>query len=194
MPRAATKIPGATATRVGATLEAMVAAEAAHPAHGGDHGFRATMRLLASTVAVVTASHQGQRGGLTATSVCSLSAEPPLMFICINRRSNTHVLIEKSGALCVNYLAEPHEALARHFANQVEDPEAKFKLGTWETSPLGNPVLADGLATIDCRVSRHFDEGTHTVFIASVVGTTARHDLSPLIYVRNDFTQLKPRA
>ena len=91
--------------------------------------FRTSLRLLASTVALVTAAHGDRRSGMTATAACSLSVDPPLMLVCVNRRSRTHGFMRKSDRFCINYLGAQHGELARLFARQLEDSEGKFSIG-----------------------------------------------------------------
>jgi flavin reductase len=152
--------------------------------------FRSSLRLVASTVALVTTAHGNRRAGLTATAACSLSVDPPLMLVCVNRRSNTHGFIRQSDRFCVNYLPTHHYELAQLFALQVQDSDAKFSIGSWGTSPLGNPILLDSLATIECKVHRRIDEGTHSIFIGAVLDVTARSGSEPLVYVQGGFAAL----
>ena len=89
--------------------------------------FRTSLRLLASTVALVTAAHGTERGGLTATAACSLSVDPPLMLVCVSRRSRTHGFMRESDSFCINYLGEQHRDLALLFAAQVQDAEEQVR-------------------------------------------------------------------
>jgi flavin reductase len=152
--------------------------------------FRTSLRRLASTVALVTAAHGAERSGLTATAACSLSVDPPLMLVCVSRRSRTHGFMHKSDCFCINYLGEQHRDLALRFAAQTQDAEDKFANGTWSISPLGNPVLADSLLSIECRVHRRIDEGTHSVFIGTVLDALTRNECEPLVYVQGGFARV----
>lgn len=151
--------------------------------------FRTSLRLLASTVALVTAAHGGKRGGLTATAACSLSVDPPLMLVCVSRRSRTHSYMRESENFCINYLGGHHRDLATLFATQVEDGEVKFRGGAWGLSAFGNPILLDSLATIECRVRRRIDEGTHSVFIGAVIDVATRNECGPLLYMQGEFAK-----
>lgn len=152
--------------------------------------FRTSLRMLASTVALVTSAHDNRRGGLTATAACSLSVDPPLMLVCVNRRSRTHGFMRESDRFCINYLGAQHGELARLFARQLEDSEGKFSIGAWGVSAFGNPILLDSLATIECSVHRRIDEGTHSVFIGTVLDAAMRSDCDPLVYVQGGFAKL----
>ena len=146
--------------------------------------------MLASTVALVTTAHGGKRGGLTATAACPLSVDPPLMLVCIGRRSRTYAHVRDSERFCINYLGEHHRDLARVFATQVEDSETKFESGaSWSISGFGNPILLDGLATFECRVRRRIDEGTRSIFIGAVLEVATRAGCEPLLYVQGGFAR-----
>lgn len=152
--------------------------------------FRSSMRLIASTVAVVTSADNSKRGGLTATAVCSLSVDPPLVIVCINRGSHTHAIIRRVGRFCLNYLARDQHDVARMFAQHVANPEDKFEVGRWTLSPRGNPVLLGSLATIECVIHRRVDEGTHSVFIGAVAAVEARQEQAPLVYAHSNYARV----
>lgn len=152
--------------------------------------FRSSMRLMASSVTVVTSADEDKRGGLTATAVCSLSVDPPLVIVCINRGSYTHSIIRRVGRFCLNYLAGDQHEIARRFAQHTANPEDKFDAGQWTLSPLGNPVLLGSLATVECVVHKRVDEGTHSVFIGAVVVVEARQEQAPLVYTHSSYARI----
>lgn len=152
--------------------------------------FKHSMRLFASTVAVITTAVDGRRSGLTATAVCSLSMEPPTLLVCVNRGSRTHPLIDQAGVFCVNLLAEEHAGLARLFAASDTSAEEKFADGDWTTSENGLPVLRNSMASIECTVRRRIDEATHTIFVGGVVGVAARPEVGPLLYANHRFGRI----
>ena len=78
--------------------------------------FRACMRQVPGAVAVVTTVHAGARSGLTATAVCSVSAEPPQMLVCVNRSSSAERVIAAAGRFGVSYLSGDHQTVADAFA------------------------------------------------------------------------------
>ena len=67
--------------------------------------FKAGMRCLASGVTIITTIHDGQRAGLTATAVCSLSVDPPQLLVCVSHKAEAHDIIHRGSVLCVNLLA-----------------------------------------------------------------------------------------
>jgi flavin reductase (DIM6/NTAB) family NADH-FMN oxidoreductase RutF len=137
--------------------------------------FKKGMRQLAGGVTLITTSCEGVRGGLTATAVCSVSAAPPQLLVCVNKTASAHDPIGKSGIFAVNVLSTKHIALALRFSGQEGvDGDARFdEKSSWRTLKTGAPVLADALVNFDC--------GTHTIYIGSIVDV-AVSDGSPLIY------------
>jgi flavin reductase (DIM6/NTAB) family NADH-FMN oxidoreductase RutF len=153
------------------------------------------MRQLAAGVTLVTTRHRGRRAGLTATSVCSVSADPPLLLVCVNRLADAHDLIRDSGSFCVNVLAKQHRALAEIFsgAGGVVG-EDRFARGRWSALATGAPVLDGCLAAFDCTVANTVPAGTHSIFIGATRAVTVLPDLEPLIYVEGTYGLTLPLA
>lgn len=153
--------------------------------------FRFGMRHLAAGVSIVTSIRGGVRAGLTATSVCSLTAEPPQLLACVNRGAEAHDAIAESRMLCVNLLAGRHRALAQRFAGEgdVQGSE-RFLAGEWVTLATGAPALADSLASFDCRLVQAIGAATHTVFIAQVVAVSEPGSGPALLYVDGCYREL----
>lgn len=144
------------------------------------------MRLLAAGVTLVTtASDEGARAGLTATAVCSVSAEPPQLLVCVNREAEAHDLLLAGGSLAVSLLGAGQSDLADLFAGRTGvHGEARFEAGRWTTLATGAPLLADGLACFDCRVTSTLPAGSHTVFLARVLAALVRPEPgAPLAYL-----------
>ncbi len=78
--------------------------------------FKLGMRTLAGAVTIVTTAHAGHRYGMTASAVCSVSADPPTLLVCINRAAATHGAIQKSGVYCVNLLRAQDADLSTAFS------------------------------------------------------------------------------
>lgn len=157
-------------------------AAAASPAVDGD-AFRAAMRELAAGVTIVTAGTADGRRGLTATAVCSVSADPPTLLACINRATDGHAAIAASGHFCVNVVAAEHRDLAERFAGRDgARGAARFERGDWDCLVTGAPVLADAVAAFDCRVVEALSWGTHTIFIGRVAATRVAPARPALVY------------
>ncbi len=124
---------------------------------------------------------------MIATSVTSLSSEPPSLIVCINRASSCHRPLRAAGAFCVNLLGEEHAALASQFSNTDRRHE-RFSTGDWQTLSTGAPVLAGAMAAFDCRVENVVDYTTHSIFIAAIQAIrVAAREMVPLVYFDGRF-------
>jgi flavin reductase (DIM6/NTAB) family NADH-FMN oxidoreductase RutF/DNA-binding GntR family transcriptional regulator len=145
--------------------------------------FRHVVGHLASGVTVVTTEAGGKRHGMTASSVTSLSMDPPMMLACINSAVPTADAVTESGRYVVNVLGEHQGELARQFATASRD---KFRDVAVRRGALGLPLLSEALAHIECEVAERVVGGTHTIFLGRVVSATAG-DGQPLTYFRGGF-------
>lgn len=157
--------------------------------------FKSAMRRLAAGVTIVATDGRGRPNGLTATAVCSLSAEPPQLLVCINRNSAPNAAIARAGRFSVNVLATRHKALALRFAGAtgVQGAE-RFERGEWTVARTGAPVLADAIAFFDCTLVDAIESGTHTVFIGRVRAARAHRNGAPLLYAAGAFQALARKA
>src|SRR5919201_4281926 len=101
-------------------------AAASHPVEAGQ--FKIGMRTLAGAVNIITSMHSGHRYGMTATAVCSASAEPPTVLVCINKLASTHGAVSKAAAFCVNVLRADDWQLSTTFSG-AHSGESRFKSG-----------------------------------------------------------------
>ena len=152
-----------------------------------DARFRQAMGHFASGVTVVTTASAGELYGMTVSSFSSLSLNPPLVLICIDKSVPSHDMIRDSGRFVVNILEERQEHLSRRFATTATD---KFKGVAWHSGQLGLPVLDNTLAAIECRLRSALDGGDHTIFVGEVVAAEVREG-APLLYYRRGYRELK---
>jgi flavin reductase (DIM6/NTAB) family NADH-FMN oxidoreductase RutF len=151
------------------------------------------MRQLAGGVALVTAAHGGRRVGLTATAICSVSAEPPQLLACINRQAETHDIVQRSGAFAVNLLARDQHRLAEIFAGTAGIyGEHRFDAAAWASLRTGAPVLRRCLASFDCRLVERVSAATHSIFIGRVEAVNFEPELEPLVYSEGDYGLIAP--
>ena len=155
-----------------------------------DH--RYGMRHFAVGVTIITAKDGETRAGLTATAVCSVTADPPRLVVFVNKNVAANEVILNSGALCVNVLAGDQEEVAKVFAGMLKDVhgEARFAQGRWRELATGAPTLDGSLANFDCRVIKVFDESTHNAFLCEVLATCERNDGEALIYLNGGFRRI----
>jgi flavin reductase (DIM6/NTAB) family NADH-FMN oxidoreductase RutF len=149
--------------------------------------FRDVISHFASGVTVITALHDGHAYGTTASAVTSLSLEPPMLLICMNKQSETGRAVAQSKRFGVNILGANQADLAERFARKGGDKFVGVPVtdGKW-----GEPLFDEALATLECRVAEETTGGTHYVFLAEVESGTARGG-TPLAYFKGEFGRLE---
>jgi flavin reductase len=126
------------------------------------------MSRLGSAVSVVTTGSGANRYGFTASAVCSVSASPPTLLVCINRGSSCFPAFDKTSHFCVNTLMPGQEDIAELFGGRTPTDD-RFALGDWEEGVTGLPVLADASVSFECELTNSVDEATHRVMFGRVV-------------------------
>jgi flavin reductase (DIM6/NTAB) family NADH-FMN oxidoreductase RutF len=150
--------------------------------------FFAIMSAFPTGVAVVTTLHaDGQPRGLTTNAVCAVSAEPPLLLVCVDRESRTLPALLHSGRFVVNFLVERRDDLARLFATKADD---KFDGVDWTPGLGGMPCLrADSLAYAECVIEQRLEAGDHVILTGLVeAGLTPDPESVPILYFRRSYS------
>lgn len=133
-------------------------------------------------VSVITACTSGSPRGLTATSVCALSLDPPLLLVCIARNSHTGVTIAQSGLFAVHLLHADQSDLCRRFSVLETDGAHKFDgLKMIRKSPV--PLIASTFAWVVCRRWAEYEGGDHTIIVGQLLESSRPKEGSvPLIW------------
>lgn len=152
--------------------------------------FRRAMRGLAGGVAVVTSGDREVFAGMTATAICSVSTTPPLVLATLNRASNTHATICRTGVFALNLLREEQVELAARFAT---GSGKAADIAAHRPGVTGCPVLDDVGITIECVLHDAHEAGTHTIFVGAVVRTEARR-VAPLVFFDGRYARLVPEG
>ncbi|MEA2585793.1 MAG: flavin-dependent trigonelline monooxygenase, reductase component [Thermomicrobiales bacterium] len=149
-------------------------------------GFAEMMGAFPTGVTVVTAlDDDGSPRGTTVNAFSSVSAEPPLCLICLDKRSNTLPALLAARSFAVNILRADQEDLSRRFASKVLD---KFELVNWSPAPTtGQPWIVGAAAFVECRIWRCIDAGDHVVILGRVESGRADPDATPLMYFRRTY-------
>ncbi|MCA0354800.1 MAG: flavin reductase family protein [Chloroflexi bacterium] len=151
--------------------------------------FRQAMSRFASGVTVVTTIVDAKPYGLTVSAFASLSLDPALTIIAIDKRSPMHDLLLQAQAFAINILSSEQESLSRHFAGPQKHDWSEI------TAAAGNrsiPLLDGALANMECGLFQAVDGGDHTIFIGQVEHVTLRDGL-PLLYYRGAYHDLVQR-
>ncbi len=147
---------------------------------------KALMRRFPTGVAVVTVDAEGQRLGLTVSSLVALSLEPPLLGVAISREAAMHELLREAGGFAVSFLAAGQERLAQHFARGVP-PIAMWHGIAAEPGASGAPLLAGALGWVECATRDEVAAGTHTLFVGEALRVELGSPAPPLLRVDGEY-------
>jgi flavin reductase (DIM6/NTAB) family NADH-FMN oxidoreductase RutF len=152
--------------------------------------FRQIIGHFATGVTVITTAHDGWLHGMTANAITSVSLDPLLLLICVDRTAHAHEQVAKSGKFAVNILTEEQEDISRLFANTAEPEQGSLRGAAYHFGMHGAPVLDQSLAYLECEVVDRCEGGDHTIFIGAVLDGDLLHEASPLIFHRSGYRRL----
>ncbi len=155
-------------------------------------GLRDALRFWTTGVTVVAAADGDIRHGMTVNSFTSLSLDPPLVSVSLEKVTRTHQLVKDAGKFSVSVLSEEQQNISDRFAGRETDDGDRFAdLETWSLVG-GSPILKDALAYFDCEVTASHDAGTHTVFIGKVLACGQQGDghKAPLVYYNRSYRKI----
>lgn len=152
---------------------------------------RLGMRRLASGVSVVTGrDKQNNRLAMTASSITSISDDPPSLLVCIHKDSYLKNAILETGAFCINLLAADQQDISVRCASPDENLD-RFALGRWEKdSTSGIFYLKKAQAIFHCEKTREFEYGTHFIFVGDIQSVVIEEQaVNPLIYLNGKYVR-----
>jgi flavin reductase (DIM6/NTAB) family NADH-FMN oxidoreductase RutF len=157
--------------------------------------FRRAMGCFATGVTVITVDYEGEVQGMTANAFTSVSLDPLLVLVCVDRQARTHAHLHARKRFGINVLSEGQRAIAEHYARHDRDPaHAEEEAGArFDRTAHGTPVLHGALAYFECRLQSAQDAGDHTIFIAEVEDIVLRSG-QPLLYFLNKYRKLGPQV
>jgi flavin reductase (DIM6/NTAB) family NADH-FMN oxidoreductase RutF len=146
--------------------------------------FRNALGSFGTGVTVITAATpDGRQAGLTCNSFASVSLNPPLVLWSLVVYSPSMSIFQDASHFSVHVLGESQQALATQFATRAED---KFAGVQWTPGLGGAPVLADAVATFQCRTADRYYGGDHVIFLGAVE-SYAYNQAEPLLFARGKF-------
>lgn len=152
--------------------------------------FKDSLKRWASGVSVVTTRQDGGIRGITVSSFCSLSLDPPLILICIDRQAHSHQTIAHEGCFAVNILRADQRKLSDMAAGRFGDEGARLAGYSHRREVTGAPVLDDCLAWLDCRLKAGHDGGDHTIYVGRIEAT-GRAEGEPLLYYSGAYGEVQ---
>lgn len=148
--------------------------------------FKLAMSHFASGVTVVTTEQEGRAYGMTVSAFSSLSLDPPLVLVCIEKSVTTHDVLAATGVFGVSILAAEQREISNRFASRSE---SKFDGLEVQRRTLGVPLIPGAICTLECRVQAQLPGGDHTIFVGEVVSAETSEG-APLLYFRSGYRDL----
>lgn len=145
------------------------------------NGFRLAMRRLASGVGIVVAMEDTGLVGMAATSITSLTIDPPAVLVCVNQSAGIHRSLAPGKDIGVSLLSAHQQDVSAAFGGALPR-NRRFEAGRWSVDEGGMPSLDEAQANLTCRIEFMTSYGTHTIVVARVMAVTIGEPRAPLIY------------
>ena len=157
-----------------------------------DDTFKELMKRFASGVTLITFENGGKYSGLTVSSFCSLSMNPPLILICIDKKIPSHNSLKNGNSFGVNICNSEQGKLAWDFANSNVDKNELILSLNHKVTENKVPLLTDCLASMECTIKQGFEGGEHTIFVVQIEQGNFNEESEPLIYYKSGLGDFKP--
>ena len=158
--------------------------------------FRRVMGHFVTGVTVVTALDGERPFGITVNALSSVSLDPPLVMVALDRRRFLTPIVRTAGRYAVCILSEDQQALSDCFAGAPVEPGREAFCGAaWHAGPTGLPLIDGAIATLECTVVETFSAGDHDLFIGRVDSLDNEHlHAMPLLYYRRRYLRIERAA
>jgi flavin reductase (DIM6/NTAB) family NADH-FMN oxidoreductase RutF len=151
--------------------------------------FKNALSHWTTGVTVVTTRSGERHIGITASSLTSLSLEPPQILVCVARKLHTHAAILASGVFAVNILSVEQIKWGMRFAGMIPEDGDRFADIEFDTATTGCAILPGVLGWLDCTLRHAYDGDDHTIFVGEVVAAGFQEG-APLLYFNRHWRQL----
>jgi flavin reductase len=154
--------------------------------------FRAVLGRFATGVGVMTTVRDGTPHAMTANAVSSVSLDPPLVLVCVERSAVMADEVAASGVFALSFLAADQAELSDRFSDPAR-PEGQEQFDGVEvrTAVTGAPILEGALGWLDCRVWASYDGGDHEIVVGEVLALDVGTADDPLLYYRSGYGRLE---
>ena len=147
--------------------------------------FKGVLGRFATGVSVMSTAVDGAWHGMTANAVASVSLDPPLVLVCVERSARMAGQVVAAGVFALSFLPAGRADLSTWFADPGRSGEEQFAgLVTFEAAT-GAPVLAEAVGWVDCRVWASYDGGDHLIVVGEVIDLDTGTAADPLVYYRS---------
>jgi len=153
--------------------------------------FREVLGKFATGVTIVTLTNREGSHGLTVNAFSSVSLEPPLVLICIQKNGTSHSALAETNHFVVNILSADQRELADRFADSNLSSAERFRGIRYQLSAIGIPILGDTLGHLECKIVNEINAGDHTIFLGRADHAEV-HDgnLAPLLFYGSRYHRL----
>ncbi|MFL6752320.1 MAG: flavin reductase family protein [Sphingomicrobium sp.] len=149
---------------------------------------RDALGCFATGVTVVTClGPEGRPAGLTVNSFTSVSLDPPLLLVCIDKRAASAEPLTAASHFAVNVLQTGQQPASIRFSTRDQD---RFGATPWSCGEAGAPILRDSLGVFECERHALHDGGDHHILIGKVVKASFDPRVDPLLYFRGKYRRL----
>jgi flavin reductase (DIM6/NTAB) family NADH-FMN oxidoreductase RutF len=153
--------------------------------------FRDAASRFASGVTLAAATHEGMTHAITATAFASLSLDPPLVLLALDRAGQLIGLVRGSGCVGLSVLSDEQEAIGRRASIPGRAPRPLMKEAPTTTAVTGAPLLLGAVAWFDCEVDSISEHGDHAIIVGRVVAAASTEG-EPLLYYARRYHRLGP--
>ena len=149
--------------------------------------FLIAMRFLAASVSVISArGSSGKLHAMTASSVTSLTIEPPAILVCVNNEASIHDALVKDANLCISILKKTQQEISNICSLKELEPN-RFNNDFWDTSD--TPFIKNAQSNIFCKVDKTIVYHTHKVVIAEVLRAESADTFNTLMYADGGYLE-----
>jgi 3-hydroxy-9,10-secoandrosta-1,3,5(10)-triene-9,17-dione monooxygenase reductase component len=151
--------------------------------------YKNALSKFATGITIITVDAGGELHGMTAAAFASVSLEPPLVLVCLEKSSRTQQLVRQTGKFAVNILSEEQDHISRKFSQRGPKP---FDSLAYRTGSNGSPLIEGAIGFLECTVERVVGAGDHDVVIG-LVDACETNEGNPLLYFNRDYRSLRLR-
>jgi flavin reductase (DIM6/NTAB) family NADH-FMN oxidoreductase RutF len=158
--------------------------------------YREVMGHFATGITVVTTFDGDRPSGITVNALSSVSLEPPLVMVALDRGRFITPMVRGAGRYAVNILGADQQLLSDCFAHAPVTPgREEFCGAAWHPGPTGLPLIDGSIATLECTIVQTFSAGDHDLFIGRVDSLEQhRAGIAPLLYYRRRYLRIEQGA
>jgi flavin reductase (DIM6/NTAB) family NADH-FMN oxidoreductase RutF len=145
------------------------------------------MGRFATGVTIITTRLDDHVHGMTANAVTSLSLDPMLVLVCVDKTADTHDILARAGVFAVNILNRKQWELSNRFAKKEFDGAHGLEDVRHGFAVTGSPIIEGAIAYLDCRTAMEHHGGDHTIFIGEVLEAKELSEDAPLVFYRGKY-------